>query len=73
MFFDGHKRKDVVKYKKIFFNEIKSLLPHFVKFSDEKFILPKLYPDNCVVGGPHWKSIIMITYDKSIFSANDSW
>lgn len=32
---------------------------------------PKIYPFNSVVGGDKYWAIIVITYDKCIFSAND--
>ena len=50
---------------------MKSLLPYFVEFSDEGSILPKVYPDDCEVGGSDRRPIIMITNDESTFSAND--
>ena len=50
---------------------MKSLLPYFVEFSNDGSMLPKTYPENCAVGGLDRKPIIMITYDKSTFFAND--
>ncbi len=50
---------------------MKSLLPYFVEFFDDRSILPKIYPDDCAVKRSDQRHIIMITYDKSIFSAND--
>lgn len=41
----------MVKYKKTFLNKIKSLLSYFVKFSNNRSILPKIYPKNCAVDG----------------------
>ena len=71
-FFDGHKCEDVVKYQEIFLREIKSLLLYFVEFKEDSTILPKEYPDDCVVGSTNRQPIITITYDKSTFSANNS-
>lgn len=34
-------------------------------------MLPKEYPDDYAVGGSDQRPIIMITYDKSTFSAHD--
>ena len=70
VFFDGHEREDVVEYRKTFLDEMKSLLPYFVEFSDGS-MLPKEYPDDCAVGGSDKRPIIMITHDESTFSAND--
>lgn len=71
MFFSGHKRKDVVEYRNPFLVEIKAYLLYFVKFSKDASILPKKYPNNCIVRRADRSSIIMITYNKIIFSAND--
>ncbi len=61
----------MVEYKKTILSEMKSLLPHFVEFSDDGSILPKVYPDDCAVGRSDQRPITMITYDESIFSANN--
>lgn len=50
---------------------MKALLPYFVEFSEDRSILPKVYPEDCTVGGPKKRRIIMITHDESTFSAND--
>ena len=60
-----------MEYKETFLNETKSLLPYFVEFSDDGYILPKVYPDNYAVERSDQRSIIMITNDESTFSAND--
>ena len=72
VFFYGHEREDVVEYKKTILSEMKSLLPHFVEFSDDGSILPKVYSNDCAVGRSDQRPIIMITHDESIFSANNS-
>ena len=71
-FFNGHEREDVVEYWEIFLEEMKSLLPYFVKFKEDGRILPKEYPSDCAVRGPDRRPIIMITHDESTFSVNDS-
>ena len=71
MFFDGHEREDVIEYRETFLNEMKSLLPYFVEFFEDGTMVPKEYPDDCAVGGPDRRPIIMITHDENIFSAND--
>lgn len=62
VFFDEHEREDVVEYRETFLS---------VEFSDNGSILPKVYPDDCAVGGSNRRPIIMITHDESTFSAND--
>lgn len=69
-FFDGHKREDVIKYKKTFLKEMKVLSPYFVELGEDGSILPKEYPEDCKVVGSNQKSSIMITYDKSTFFVN---
>lgn len=72
VFFDEHEWKDVVEYKKTFPSKMKSLLPYFVEFSNNRSILPKVYPDDCAVGSSNWRLIIMITtHDESTFFANN--
>lgn len=71
MFFDGYEREDVIEYQEIFLDEMKSLLPYLVKFLEDVIMVSKVYPDDCTVGGPDRRPIIMITYDESTFSAND--
>ena len=71
VFFYGHKHKDVIEYRETFLNEMKSLLPYLVEFFEDGTMVPKEYPDDCAVEGLDQKSIIMITYDESTFSAND--
>lgn len=61
----------MVEYREIFLNEMKSLLPYFVEFFDDGSILPKLYSENCTMDNPDQRPIIMITYNESIFFAND--
>ena len=71
-FFDGHKCKYVLEYWEIILKEMKTLLLYFIKFKEDNTILPKDYPNNCIVRAFNWQPIIMITYDKSTFSANNS-
>lgn len=73
VFFEKHEKEDIVKYKKTFFNKMKLLLPYFGKFLEDRSILPKIYLDNYAVGGPNWRSIIMIIHNESIFSIKNNW
>ena len=45
VFFDGHKREDVVEYQEIFLEEIKSLLLYFVVFEEDGKISTTYYYD----------------------------
>ena len=69
----SHKREDVIEYREIFLNEMKSLLPYFAEFFEDDTMVPKEYPDDCVGGRPDQRPIIMITHDESTFSANDRY
>ena len=51
---------------------MKLVLPYFVEFEEDGKILPKEYPSDCAVGDPDEQFIIIITYDKSTFFANNS-
>lgn len=62
----------MVEYREIFSEEIKALIPYFVKFEEDNTILPTEYPDDCKVGGWGQQPIIMITHYENTFSANDS-
>ena len=53
VFYNGHKRKDVVKHREKFFKKMKEFLPYFVEFSKDGSILLKKYPKDCAVGGPN--------------------
>ncbi len=62
----------MVEYRKSFLDEMKSLLPYLVEFSENGSMLPKEYLDDCIVGGPDQRPIIIIIYDESTFSTNNS-
>lgn len=53
VFFDRHKRENVVEYQEIFLKEMKSLLPYFVEFEKDGIILSTKYPDDCKVERPN--------------------
>ena len=70
VFFDGHKREDVVEYKEIL-NEMKKLLSYLVEFSEDGSMISKKYSEDCAMDRLNRRPVIMITYDGSTFSAND--
>lgn len=57
----------MVKYRKSFLEEMKPFLPYFVEFSKDGSLLPKIYPEDCAVGEPNWRPIIMITNGEICF------
>lgn len=72
VFIDGHERPDVVEYRKQFLEEMQRLLPYLVEFTSNGEMKEKTYPNDCEVGGPNARPIILITHDESTFSANDA-
>ena len=62
----------MVNYQGIFLEEIKALLPCFVKLKEDNIFLSKEYPDDCIIKGWNQQPIIIITYNESIFFANNS-
>lgn len=52
--------------------EIKVLLPYFVKFKKNDTILSKNSSDNCVIRSLDQHQISIIIYNVSIFFANNS-
>ncbi len=61
----------MVEYRETFLSEMKSLLLYFIEFFDNKLILSKFDPNKCTIGGSDWRIIIIIKYDKNIFSTDD--
>ena len=61
----------MVEYKETFLNKIKSLLSYFVEFFNDGSMLPKIYLEDCAVGGLDQNPIIMITNDKSTLFTNN--
>ena len=51
---------------------MKSLLSYFVKFEEENKMLPKEYLIDYAIRSLDQQSIIIITHDESMFSANNN-
>ena len=65
MYYDGHERPDVIKYRQTFLDEIYSYEKSMAKYEGENMerILPTL--------GPNEKEIIFVTHDECVFYSND--
>src|SRR3954447_22399215 len=65
MYYDGHERSDVIKYRKSFLDEIYSYEKFMAKYEGENMerIPPTL--------GPNDKEIILVTHDESVFYSNN--
>lgn len=72
VFIDEHERSDVVEYRHQFLREIEIIKPYLVEFKKDGSMKSKVYPEDCAVGGSNHRLIIFITYDESIFHANDN-
>ena len=70
-FFNEYKCKNVVEYQKLFIEEIRAQFLYFVKFNKDDTILFKEYPNDCIVRSLNQRLIIIIIYNKSIFSTNN--
>lgn len=72
MFVDGYKQSDIVQNCSNFLKKIKEQKLYIVEFNKDDIIKPKVYPSNYIVKGENQELIIIITYDKYIFSTNDN-
>jgi len=71
VYVDGHEREDVVEFRKRFIERLEELWPYVVEFEDDGTMVNKVYPEDCMVGGPGRRPIILVTHDESTFSSND--
>lgn len=63
----------MLEYREKFLREIENILLYLIEFLADRFIILKKYSKNYKVNEPNRQPIIMITYNKSTFFANDSW
>ncbi len=56
---------------KNFLKKIEKLKPYMIESEEDGTTKPKVYSPNYEIGRNNWPSIIVITYDKCTFSAND--
>lgn len=66
-----YKRSNIVENCKIFFIKIKKLKLYMVEFKEDCTIKSKAYSSNYAIKGDKRQSIIVITYNKYIFSINN--
>ena len=71
VFINGHERTNVVEDRKAFLKTMSDLELYLVEFNSEGNIKDKIYPDDCQVGGTNCQSVIVITYNECMFSANN--
>lgn len=68
IFINKYKHLNIIEDQNNFLTKIKDLISHIVKFYEDNKMKPKIYLCNYVVGGNDKQLIIIITYDKYIFS-----
>lgn len=71
IFIDGYERADLVKNCANFLKKIKKLNLFLVEFNKDGTIKPKIYFFNCIVENEDFWPIIVITYNKYIYLANN--
>ncbi len=62
----------MVEDRNNFLKKMEDLKPYIVEFEKDGKMKPKVYSSDCTVGGNDRQSIIVITHNKYIFSANNS-
>lgn len=68
---DGYKQSDVIKDCKFFLRKIEELKSYIIKFDKVGVMKPKVYSPDCVMKEDNQPFVILITYDKYIFLANN--
>lgn len=68
---DRYEQSHVVENCINFLKKIEELKPYMVEFNKDGTIKPKAYPPDCAIKDENQQSIIIITYDKHTFSANN--
>lgn len=71
IFVDRHEQSDVIEDWKNFPYKIEELKPYIVKFDENGAIKPKIYSEDCTIGGNNWRLVIVITHNKCTFSVNN--
>lgn len=71
IFIDRHKQSNIIENQIYFLQKIEELKPYKVEFEENGIMKPKIYPANCALGGNNQQPIVVITYDKCTFSANN--
>lgn len=71
MLIDKHEQPDVIGDYKVFLNKIEELKSYIVEFNKSDVIEPKIYLIDYIIEDNNWQPIIIITYNKYTFSANN--
>lgn len=71
VFIDNYEQPDVVEDQNYFLTKIEKLKLYMIEFNENGAKKAKNYPVNCAIKEEKRHLIIVITYDKCTFSAND--
>ena len=71
VFVNEHEQPDVIEDRERFLKIMEELKPYMVGFNEDGIMKDKEYSLDYIIGRRIRKPIIMITYDKCMFSAND--
>lgn len=71
IFVDKHEQTNIVEDHRTVFKRLEELKPYIIKFKKDSKIKPKIYSANCIIGKDKQQLIIVIIYNKYIFSANN--
>lgn len=63
----------MMKYQEIFLKVMKLLLLYFMRFKKDSKIFTKKYLIDYTIRKLNWQQIIIIIYNKRIFSTNNDW
>lgn len=72
MFIDRHKQSDIIKDYKNFSKKIKKLKLYIIEFEKDDIIKKNIYLLDCIVKSEKQRLIIIIIYNKYLFSTNNS-
>lgn len=72
VFVHKYKQSDMVEDYIHFLKKMEKLKLYMIEFNKDSTIKLKVYHFNCVVEGKNQRAVTVITYDKCIFSANNS-
>lgn len=71
IFVNRYKKADMIKDCANFLKKIEKLKPFLIEFNEDSTMRSKMYFSNCIVRNEDSQPIIMITYDKFKFLANN--
>lgn len=68
---DKHEKSNIEEDWNNFLRKIEELKSYMVEFFEDNAIKPKVYFSNCIIRNKNCQPIIIITYNKCTFFANN--